>query len=178
MSKIPGDSRSALILGGSVTKYYTGPMNYVPLLNTTYWLIQMGDAYVNDQALNICSDASPCRAIVDSGTSLIAGPAQQIMEITTKIQVSKDCSNLGSLPNVTIAINGVKYLLTPQDYVIKMTMLGQSQCVSGFMPIQLPPSFGKFFILGDVFMSSYYTEFDYGNKRVGLAKAIQQPAQF
>jgi cathepsin D len=173
LSKISGDTRSAMILGGSDPKYYTGKMNYVPLKNTTYWLIGWDDAKVNGVRLGLCSGA-PCFAAVDTGTSLIAGPAEDIAEIMTKIPLEADCSNINSLPNVTFVINGMDYLLTPQDYVLKVTQLGQTQCISGFMPLVLPPRLGKLWIFGDVFISTYFTEFDYGNKRVGFAKAVQQ----
>jgi len=151
LSKTPGDSRSSLVLGGSNEKYYTGQMNYVPLANTTYWLIKWQDAMVGTQKLGIC--AGGCFAAVDTGTSLIAGPAEDIAEIMTKIYVEQDCSNIASLPNVTIIINNVNYVLTPKDYVLKVSAQGQTECISGFMPIALPPQMKKLWIFGDVFIS-------------------------
>ena len=57
------------------------------------------------------------------------------------------------------------HFLSPSS-MVQITQSGQTFCVSGFEGIAAP-----FWVLGDVFIGIYYSEFDVVNKRVGFARA-------
>ncbi|XP_068568065.1 pepsin A-like [Cebidichthys violaceus] len=157
---------SMLILGGMDSSYYTGTMNWIPLYKATnYWNIQIQSITINGNTV-ACSGG--CEASVDSGTSLIVGPGQDISNINGWLGASSDsngdamvsCGITNLLPDVVFHINGYNLALPPSAYV----MQSGSGCRTGFA--------SGSWILGEVFMRRFYTAFDVSNNRVGFAQAV------
>jgi cathepsin D len=164
LSKTAGSESSRLVLGGINSNYYEGSMKFYPLISETYWVIGMNEFRVNGTSI------TASKAIMDTGTSLIVGSKNIIDQINQLIgTVDSSCNGLDNLPDVVINIDGDDYVLTPNDYVLKAGMFGYTQCLSGFMAMDLP--WPDTVILGDVFLKTYYTLFDMTHQKVGLAKA-------
>uniref|UniRef100_A0A8C5SR84 Peptidase A1 domain-containing protein n=1 Tax=Laticauda laticaudata TaxID=8630 RepID=A0A8C5SR84_LATLA len=160
------ETGSMITFGGIDHSHYTGSINWIPVSQQTYWQISMDSVLVNGQKIG-CN--SGCQAIVDTGTSLLAGPSSAIISILKAIgakpgQSVINCSSLSNLPDIVFVINGIHYPLPPAAYIHKFMF---SLCSTNFQP-----SAGDLWILGDVFIREYYSIFDRGNNRVGLAKAI------
>ncbi|KAI2808000.1 hypothetical protein RDWZM_005410 [Blomia tropicalis] len=166
-----------IIFGGSDPAYYKGDFTYAPLTKIGYWQFQMHGILLENKSNNktvghVCE--SGCEAIADTGTSLIAGPSDQVEHLNRALGAIGplngifvlNCSHINTLPNIIFQINGVKFPLSPDQYVMRQSAMGKEICISSF--ISLPANI-PLWILGDVFIGNYYTEFDYGNKRVGFA---------
>ncbi|XP_030078235.1 pepsin A-4 [Microcaecilia unicolor] len=163
-------SGSVVIFGGIDSSYYTGSLNWVPLSAEGYWQITVDSVTMNGEVI-ACS--SSCQAIVDTGTSMLAGPPTPIANIQSYIGASQNsagqyvinCASISSMPEIIFTINGVQYPLPASAYVNQ----NQGTCTSGFQSMSLPTSSGDLWILGDVFIRQYYVVFDRGNNQVGMA---------
>jgi len=170
-----------IVFGGTDTSKYTGTIHYVPLTQETYWQFKLDDLTVGGKSQGFCG-SSGCKAILDTGTSVLVGPPSDISKINQQLGAHEipgtgeyilDCKKISTLPNIAYKINGISYTLTPQQYVLQETSNGETECISGFMGMAIPPPTGPLWILGDVFIAAYYSIFDFGNKQIGLATAVQ-----
>lgn len=159
-----------LTFGGIDSSKFVGDLTYVKLYSATYWSIVLESIEAGD-FVHPTGD-TPIIAIVDSGTSLIAGPTQDIKAIAAAVgakpnfagEYTVDCNTINQLPDVVFTIDKKKYTLPGKDTIIQ----SQSICLFAFMGMEFPPG-GPQWILGDVFMRQYYTVFNYVDQTIGFA---------
>lgn len=161
-----------LTLGGMDTKHFTGNVTYHPVTSRTYWELSLDAVKIGKDEI-----VGKSNVIIDSGTSLLAGPKEQVHALAKKVgafpfimgQYLISCSS--TAPDITFVLNGKEYTLSKEEYILK----NGPMCLFCFMGIDVPAPRGPLWILGDIFMRKYYTVFDWGNKtqapRVGFALA-------
>merc|ERR1712048_1173278 len=112
-----GGAKGELVLGGVDPAHYTGDFAYTPVIDMVpgkkgYWTLTMDDIKMNGQSMT-----SVRKAIVDSGTSLLAVPTADLKKIASVVgakplgpiaplnkEYTFDCD--GSAPDFDIIIGG------------------------------------------------------------------------
>ncbi|KAG3289438.1 gastricsin-like [Ictidomys tridecemlineatus] len=164
----------AVIFGGVDESLYTGQIFWAPVTRELYWQIGIQEFYVGEEASGWCSQG--CQAMVDTGTSLLTVPQQYLSSLLQAIGAQEDeygqffvnCNDVQNLPTFTFIINGVQFPLPPSAYILNEN----GYCSVGLEATYVSSGNGQpFWILGDVFLRSYYSVFDMANNRVGFATA-------
>merc|ERR1712072_1302464 len=128
-----------LVFGGIDQSHYTGDLVDVPLISETYWEVSLDAMKFGGSAVI----SSPQKAIIDSGTSLLAGPKDTVAALAKQVGATSlmgkeyviDCSKKASLPNLDVTLGGKAFTLTPDDYVLSVS----SQCLFAFIGLDVPP---------------------------------------
>jgi len=165
-----------MTLCGMDSNHYTGDLLYVPVTRKAYWQFTVDSISLNAEKMS-----KNFEAIADTGTSLITGPSEVVDRLNKEAGAYKnpmngqwmvDCKNLKNMPTIIFNIAGKPFPLTPEQYVVKVKPIATMDvelCLSGFAGVDMPQ--GPMWILGDVFISQYYTVFDQGKDRIGFAQS-------
>jgi len=173
-----GKTGSTLTLGGTDDSLCAGgkcDFVYTPLAKAAallpYWMISASDIKIGGESTKACTWLIGCEMVVDTGTSLLAGPPNAVNKLIAPIgNVSSDCSNVNKLPTITFSFGGHDFDLEPEFYVIRVhdPSSGKDQCQLGIQGVNAGV---PIWILGDPFLRKYYTVWDKDQQRVGFAKA-------
>jgi hypothetical protein len=170
-----GGAAGSLTLGGVDKAAYTGDFDVHPVVDTVpgkrgYWALAMDDLTINGTSVTTCK-----KAIIDSGTSLLAAPTADIKKIVAMVgakvlvpgkEWTIDCD--APAPDIDFVLGGKTYTLTKEQYVIN----DGGTCLFAMTGLDVPAPAGPLYILGDVFMRAYYVKFDVDNSALGIAKAV------
>ena len=122
------DEPGRLDLGGGIPGLeYTD----VPVIGSRHWAVQMVGVGFGEggEGGRTCDTPPYCGAIIDSGTSLLAGPREMVASLLEGIgqPVAEDCSNVDQLPDLKLHLgpkgSEVELVLTPDVYVSRIKEL-------------------------------------------------------
>ena len=186
-------SNGELNLGEIDTTRYQGDIQWMPLVTNLWWTINLVNAYLGDVNANATSSIGNQRTIIDSGTSLIIGPTDQVDALMLGIQNSGTtvyydesaglyavyCSAVSSLPDLTFVLAGsdgqsYHFTMPGATYVVATLSSNPNICpigIQGSGSITSLSSTNINWILGDPFLRTFYTIYDYGEERIGVAAA-------
>ncbi|XDB65899.1 hypothetical protein AB1E18_019209 [Capra hircus] len=167
-----GQEGSVVMFGGVDHRYYKGEINWVPLIQAGNWMVHM-DRISIERKVIACSGG--CHVIVDTGTAFIKGPKSLVDNMQKLIgarprgsKYCVSCSAVNTLPTIIFTINRINYPVPGRAYIIKDS---RGCCYTTFKENQLSPS-TEIWVLGEVFLRLYFSVFDRGNDRIGLAQAV------
>uniref|UniRef100_F1RIE6 Peptidase A1 domain-containing protein n=1 Tax=Sus scrofa TaxID=9823 RepID=F1RIE6_PIG len=163
---------SVVMFGGVDRSFYKGELKWVPLTKPNYWQIAL-DRITWRGYVVACK--SGCQAVIDTGSSLLIGPTKEVINIQKLINAKPfqeefliQCSTMNTLPDFIFTINNVQYPVPARAYIQKVRGQPRGNFSGGTEDL----SDKEFWILGDVFLRLYFTVFDRGQDRIGLAPAV------
>ena len=184
----PDGSGGEMSIGEIDTTRYVGSISWLPLIEEAWWTIAVTSIKAGSRSVS----SGTGTAIVDSGTTLMIGPddevdamisaIQSLTQASTYYDASADmyylsCSNAAALPTLNFTLMGADYkeyffTLSGEAYVLNTISTNPNRCyialsksgsLSGGSPVD--------WILGDPFMRAFYSIYDYSQTRIGLAVA-------
>ncbi|KAJ3206593.1 hypothetical protein HDU67_008078 [Dinochytrium kinnereticum] len=175
LSNARDGDRGELTLGGDNPRRYTGPVNCIPLVQTSFWAFSLAGSTFQVGNIQSALGGSLSYAIADTGTTLAIlddGVAANINRAIGGIYDFRygvylvNCGLRNGGPQVMLNIGGYSFAVPPTIYVLEDP---SGLCFSGFTG---GASGGAVAILGDTFLRAYYSIYDKDNSRVCFAKAV------
>ncbi|XP_057584855.1 pregnancy-associated glycoprotein 2-like [Hippopotamus amphibius kiboko] len=167
------ENGSVVMFGGVDHSYHIGELKWIPVSQTLFWQVTMKRISMNGMVVGCYRG---CQAIVDTGSVYLLGPTRLITTIQKLITASAvgqeywvPCSNIRRLPTIIFTINGNHYTVPAEAYVWKAP---QGPCVSLLEGGTENWNQQETWVLGEVFLKQYFSVYDRGNNRIGLAPAV------
>ncbi|KAG0362185.1 hypothetical protein BGZ54_008738 [Gamsiella multidivaricata] len=163
--------RGELALGGyDSLKIEEDSLKWSKVVKKGYWEINMDKVKSDNTDLL----KTPAHAIVDTGTTQIIIPVDLARHLHSKFLpgarhihdgiYSVPCHGR-NMPTLHIQIAGEVYEVPPSLYTLQEIAPGR--CMSGFAGEEVD---GTAWILGDVFLRSVYSVYDFDNNRIGFGR--------
>jgi hypothetical protein len=192
---------SEISFGGWKQEHLQNNLAWNPVLEPEvgHWMLQIKELRVGGEKLKFCDDGQ-CRAVVDTGTSLLAVPTGVFPELYELLRHmahrSEVCGVPGVGPELDLQLENFTVTLGPRDFSrAERRPIHYEQpwhhvthappfdanarrakdvlCKPLLMSMDLPAPLGpKLFILGEPVLRKFVSVYDAKEKRVGFARAL------
>ena len=170
-----------MIFGGINHERYTGNLNYHKVVDKRFFSVELQDVLLDGKSLGYCNDDNiypRCRAAPDSGSTSLGVP-KGFKDIMDQKFGHASCTENEWMNDgvLTFLIDGIHYDLQYNHFIRRIgedpTHKSDAHCMPAMvvMKFERYPGLENLFILGDAFMSTYFTVFDREKDRVGFATA-------
>eukprot|EP00747_Dinoflagellata_sp_TGD_P166758 gnl/TRDRNA2_/TRDRNA2_190054_c0_seq1.p2 gnl/TRDRNA2_/TRDRNA2_190054_c0~~gnl/TRDRNA2_/TRDRNA2_190054_c0_seq1.p2 ORF type:complete len:500 (-),score=129.22 gnl/TRDRNA2_/TRDRNA2_190054_c0_seq1:99-1598(-) len=162
------------------------PLTWVPVYEDGYWQFQFQDVTIDGKPMGLCKKYGrrQCQGVLDTGSSLMMGPQQDLVPILKALNFPKDtqqnCSRDQKFPTLGFVIANKTFTMKPDDYMDRSwdghpKESNTETCWAHLMPVG-DTGRGPIFVLGMPFMRVFYTAYDVKAKKIGIALAKHDEA--
>jgi len=183
------ESLSTISFGGHQPERAASELRWAPVAmpELGYWQVEIKSVRIGGEVIEDC-EAGKCRAILDTGTSLlgvprqVSRPMQRLLARTPPQDANvedMDCRDVqGSeiefdLGEQVVRVGAEDYSRPrPFNITANTTQGWELSCRSLLLPLDIEEPLGPLvFIWGEPVLRKYLTVYDWGTKRVGIAAA-------
>jgi len=172
----------AFTMGFTNSTLFTGNIDFqdIPSNDQTFWQIPLSKVTVQGNAVTPSGGFG--NAAIDSGTTLIGGPSDQIADIYGQIPGSAPASGqlegyftfpCNTAVNVTLTFGSSSIAWSIPSSTFVLMSVGQNQCVGVFFDLDIggssPSDITPAWVVGDAFMKNVYSVFRFSPPSVGFA---------
>jgi hypothetical protein len=170
-----------LTIGGYDKDYFVGHITWVDIVKPArYWMFETDEVKIGSETVQ-----TKARAIADTGTSLLITTVEVLTVIVKNLGLKDSdfsqgeyfvpCTDVKKMPSLTFKIAGVDFELMATDFFLS---IGSGYCMLGIEADE-GASFGhdSYWLMGDVFLSKFYSVWDVSQKKIGFAPAVPQPPE-
>ncbi|KAJ7623249.1 aspartic peptidase A1 [Roridomyces roridus] len=164
-------------MGFTNTSLYTGDIEFtnMPTSTPSYWILAISAITVQGNSVTVPS-GSDSYAAIDTGTTLVGGPPDQIAAVYAQIPNSR--AGTGNFEGyylypcntdvvVTMSFGGRSWAISSADF--QLQQVSQSTCVGSFFELTTGGS-APSWIVGDTFLKNVYSVFRFNPPSVGFAQ--------
>lgn len=183
------DGESTITFGGHRSDRAETAIAWAPVAMPEHghWQVRIKQVRIGSTVLEDCAEGD-CRAIVDTGTSLLGVPRLAVRSMHRLLARPAPSTSEGDIDcrqvpgaSIDFDLDGTVVSIPVEDYSrpapINMTTPSNGSsliCRSLLLPIDMQPPLGpKLFIWGEPVLRRYMTVFDLVEKRIGFARARQ-----